>query len=257
MADRKPLPGKFVWFELVARDPKRAQAFYGEVFGWKVQPFPMGPATYEMIWAGDTPDTMIGGYAAPSTDRQPSHWLSYVSVTDVDAAARVAGTSGGKVVAPPRELPGVGRSARIADPQGAELSLFRNSTGDPPDGPAPVGRFFWNELHTTDPDTALAFYEKVVGYSHRSADMGGGGTYHLLSASGTDRAGVTAQDAGVAPHWLPYVHVEDVDATLARARRLGATLSVDPADIPGIGRFGVLVDPVGASLAVMKPQPRS
>jgi len=69
MADRKPLPGKFVWFELVSRDAKKAQAFYGEVLGWKVQPFPMGNFTYEMILAGDTPDSMIGGYAAPTSDR--------------------------------------------------------------------------------------------------------------------------------------------------------------------------------------------
>jgi uncharacterized protein len=42
MSDRKPLPEKFVWFELVSKDPKTAQAFYGDVLGWTVQAFPMG-----------------------------------------------------------------------------------------------------------------------------------------------------------------------------------------------------------------------
>jgi predicted enzyme related to lactoylglutathione lyase len=65
MSDRKLLPGKFAWFELVSSDAKKAQAFYGEVLGWKVAPFPIGAFTYEMILAGDTVDTMIGGYAAP------------------------------------------------------------------------------------------------------------------------------------------------------------------------------------------------
>ena len=90
MSDRKLLPGKFVWFELVTRDAKKAQAFYGEVLGWKVVPFPLGNFTYEMIYAGDTPDTMIGGYAPPKNDRQPSHWSSSVSVEDVDATAKAA-----------------------------------------------------------------------------------------------------------------------------------------------------------------------
>jgi predicted enzyme related to lactoylglutathione lyase len=36
MAERKQIPGKFVWFELISRDAKKAQAFYGEVLGWKV-----------------------------------------------------------------------------------------------------------------------------------------------------------------------------------------------------------------------------
>jgi hypothetical protein len=62
--------------------------------------------------------------------------------------------------------------------------------------------------------------------------------------------------AGAQPNWLPYVAVDDVDATIARAKKLGARIPVSPEDIPGIGRFGVLQDPTGAVLAVMKPLPR-
>ncbi|MGH3054779.1 MAG: VOC family protein, partial [Gaiellaceae bacterium] len=120
MSDRKPLPGKFVWFELVSSDAKKAQSFYGEVLGWKVQSFPMGDRTYEMILAGDT---MIGGYAVP-TPGQPSHWISYISVEDVDAAAKAAAANGGKLVESPHDIPGVGRPARIADPLGAEICPF-------------------------------------------------------------------------------------------------------------------------------------
>jgi predicted enzyme related to lactoylglutathione lyase len=254
MSDRKPLPGKFVWFELVSRDARKAQAFYGEVLGWKVQGFPMGDRTYEMIFAGET---MIGGYAAPKSDRQPSHWISYVSVEDVDAAAKAAAANGGKVVEAPYEIPGVGRTARIADPQGAELCPFKNATGDPADEGATQGRFFWNELHTTDPAKALAFYAKVVGFAHRALDMGPGGTYHIVSRGGVDRGGATSQlPPGVPPHWLPYVFVDDADATIALARKRGATIQFGPEDIPGVGRFGVLQDPTGAVLAVMKPSPR-
>ena len=254
MSDRKPLPGKFVWFELVSRDAKRAQAFYREVLGWKVEPFPMGNVSYEMIYAGDT---MIGGYATPTSDRQPAHWIAYVSVEDVDAAAKTAAVNGGKVVEAPSEIPGVGRRARIADPQGAEICVFKNATGDPADAlSVPPGRWLWNELHTSDVPKALPFYEKVVGFSHRAMDMGPGGTYHILSREGVDRGGVTSHLApGVPPHWLPYVDVDDVDATLALARKHGGTVSFGPEDIPGVGRFGGVVDPAGAVLAIMKPLP--
>ena len=141
-------------FDHLSKDAKEAQAFYGQVLGWKVQGFPMGNQTYEMIFAGET---MIGGYATPKTD-QPSHWISYVSVEDVDGAAKAAAANGGKVVEAPYEIPGVGRTARIADPTGAELCPFTSSSGDPADEYASQGRFFWNELHTTDPAKALAFY---------------------------------------------------------------------------------------------------
>jgi uncharacterized protein len=256
MSDRQQVPGKFVWFEHLSSDAKKAQAFYGEVLGWKVRQFPMGAFTYDMIMTGETLDTMIGGYAPPTTDRRSAHWISYVSVEDVDATANAAIASGGKVVQAPHDAPGVGRMARIADPQGAELCLLKSSTGDKPDGPALPGSFFWNELHTTDPIKALAFYEKVVGFSHRSMDMGPGGAYHILSRGGVDRGGVTAHlPAGVPPHWLPYAFAEDVDATIARARKLGAKIPMNAEDIPGVGRFGILEDPTGAILAVMKPVP--
>ena len=252
MSDRKHLPGKFVWFEHVSRDARRAQGFFGEVLGWRVQPFM--DSTYEMIYLGDT---MIGGYATPRNDRQPPHWISSVSVENVDTAARAATASGGKIVEGPVDLPGVGRMARIADPQGAEICLFRNDGGDPADAEAPAGGWLWNELHTSEPTKALAFYDKVVGFAHRTVDMGHAGAYHILSRGGVDRGGVTHHlPGGVPPHWLPYVHVQDVDSTLARASKLGATLPMPAEDIPGIGRFGVLTDPTGAVLALMKPLPR-
>jgi hypothetical protein len=208
-----------------------------------------------MIYAGET---MIGGYAEPASERQPAHWITYVSVEDVDAAARAAAAHGGRVVEAPYDVPGVGRMARIADAQGAEISLFTSAMGDPPDQDvAGHGRWLWNELHTNDATSALAFYDKVIGFSHRSMDTGPGGAYHILSKGGVDRGGVTAHLApGAPPHWLPYVSVDDVDAAAARASRLGAKLPMSPYDIPGVGRIAVLIDPTGAVLAIMKPLPR-
>ena len=257
MSDRKLLPGKFVWFEHVSKDARKAQEFYGQVLGWKVKRFPMGDVAYEMILTGDAWDTMIGGYVAVEGSREPSRWIATVSVEDVDAAAKAAVANGGKVLDAPSDLPGVGRKARIADPQGAELGLLTDARGDKPDAPASCGGWLWNELHTTEPTKALSFYEKVVGFRHRLMDMGPGEKYHILSRDGTDRGGVTGHlPAGGRPNWLPYVAIDDVDATIAGARKRGARIPVAPEDIPGIGRFGVLEDPTGAMLAIMRPLPR-
>jgi predicted enzyme related to lactoylglutathione lyase len=256
MSDRKLRPGKFVWFELISSDARKAQTFYADVLGWKIRAFPMGNASYDMIFTGEALDTMIGGFGAPPRAGERSRWVSYVSVEDVDATARAATANGGKLLDAPADLPAVGRSARIADAQGAELCLFKRANGDPPDVDATQGKFFWNELHTRDPQGALTFCKNVLGYTHET--MGGPDEpYHVLSRDGVGRAGVTGHlPTGEPPHWLPYVMVDDPDATIARARTLGATVPIGPADIPGIGRFGVLIDPTGATLAVMKPLPR-
>jgi hypothetical protein len=104
--------------------------------------------------------------------------------------------------------------ARIADPQGAEICPFKSSTGDPAGEYASQRRFFWN---TTEPAKALRFYEKVIGFSHRSMDMGAGGAYHIVSRDGVDRGATSHLAPGVPPHWL-----DDPDATLAKAKKLGA-----------------------------------
>ncbi len=256
MADRKPLPGKFVWYELITYDVKQAQAFYRKVLGWRVHPFPMGNTTYDMILTGDAPDSMIGGYVPSRGEQEPSRWVSYVSVEDVDASARAAAANGGKVIKGPLDIPNVGRTAAIADPEGAEMNVMKNSVGDPADAPATHGQFLWNELHTTDARKALAFYEKVVGYTHRSLDMGPGGVYHVIGMGGVDRGGVMEHlPAGARPHWLPYVNVDDPDAVIARAKIADGRILVPPQDIPEVGRFGVVEDPTGGMLAVMKPMP--
>jgi len=256
MSQRKVLPGKFIWFDLSTTQAPKAQAFYGEVLGWKAREFPPGSG-YDMIFLDETPGSMIGGYSTPGPTER-AQWMSYVSVDDVDAAARAAGHHGGKVIEPPADLPGAGRMARIADPLGAELCLFRKATDDPADvDEVRPGGWMWNELHTPDPPGAVSFYEKVIGYSSRALDMGPAGTYYILSHGGVDRAGVTAHLApGIAPHWLPYVEVDDADATVAQARKLGAKIPMAPEDIPGIGRFGIIEDPTGGVIAVMKSLPR-
>ena len=217
---RTTMPGKFVWFEHVSRDSKKAQAFYGEVLGWRVLPW--GDSGYDMIATGDAMDFMIGGYDSLRDGSQRAHWLSYVSVEDVDTAARAVAAQGGSILEAPHDLPEVGRMARIADPQGAVLSLFRNNAGDPPDflasEPPPQGCFFWNELHTTSVSGALSFYEKVVGFTHQTMDMGPAGTYHVLSRDGVDRAGVSDHTPGGFVHWLPYVAVDDPNATVTLAK---------------------------------------
>ena len=58
----------------------------------------------------------------------------------------------------------------------------------------------------------------------------------------------------VPPHWGVVFAVADCDATVAKARALGATVTNEPMDMP-IGRFAGLVDLQGASFTVMQPPP--
>ena len=84
------------------------------------------------------------------------------------------------------------------------------------------------------------------------------GKYILCKRDGKDVAGIMQMPPGAEarPHWLPYVAVEDVDASASRVEALGGKVWVAPADIPGVGRFSVTEDPSGAMIAVFKHVPR-
>lgn len=115
-------PGAFSWCELMTTDAKAATEFYSGLFGWSVQTMPMPQGDYHVLKVGDA---MIGGIMAIPKEAQgmPPNWGAYVTVEDVDATVRRCQALGGRVCHPPQEIPGVGRFAVIADPQGATLNV--------------------------------------------------------------------------------------------------------------------------------------
>ena len=248
------LPGKFVWFEHVSNDIAKARAFYETLFGWHTETMPMpGGELYSVIHNGGAG---IGGYAkAPAG--VPNAWLSYLSVSDVDASYKSALAAGAKSLMAPMDYGSAGRAATLADPSGGVFSLWKGAMGDPADTEdVPVGGWYWNELSTQNETAALAFYEKVFGFSHDAMPMPQG-VYYVLKQGETVRGGLAkAMDAKTPTMWRQYVKVADCDASAAKAVGLGATSCVPPTDIPGIGRFSMLIDPLGAAIAVMKPAPR-
>jgi hypothetical protein len=54
-------------------------------------------------------------------------------------------------------------------------------------------------------------------------------------------------------YWLAYVAVPSADDTVAKVKRLGGQVMVEPMDIPNVGRFAVFSDPQRATIAVLQP----
>jgi uncharacterized protein len=127
-------------------------------------------------------------------------------------------------------------------------------------GESDRGRFVWYDLMTPDPEAAKAFYTDVAGWGIHAWENPGMPPYSMWMAGekpigGTMKLPDEAVAGGARPHWIAYVGVPDVDATMARARGLGATVMVEPRDIPTVGRFSVFNDPQGATIAAFTPDP--
>jgi predicted enzyme related to lactoylglutathione lyase len=61
----------------------------------------------------------------PARGPLPPHWLVYFAVSDCDGQATLVQSLGGTVRVAPRGVPGVGRFAIVADPQGATFAIIR------------------------------------------------------------------------------------------------------------------------------------
>lgn len=109
----------------------------------------------------------------------------------------------------------------------------------------------WYELITTDQPAAERFYADVVGWKMTDSGMPGM-KYTIINAGETPVGGVMSMDNGPPPVWMGYIGVDDVDAYAAKVKAAGGAVHKGPEDIPGVGRFAVVVDPQGAAFVLFK-----
>ncbi len=121
------------------------------------------------------------------------------------------------------------------------------------------GTFSWAELTTTDQETAKEFYGSLFGWQVNDLPMGDGVYYSMMQLDDKNVAAIAPQpqqqrDAGAPPVWNSYITVESADATLERAKELGATVHAPAFDVMDAGRMGVVQDPQGAYFLVWEPR---
>lgn len=122
------------------------------------------------------------------------------------------------------------------------------------------GAFSWLELAVDDVDGAKAFYTELFGWRFDTKHVWEEGPgYEVIQPAGAPEGmgigGIMPKPPNMPveapPPWTAYVTVKDVDATAAKARELGATVLVEPMDIPTVGRMVWIQDPQGAVIAAV------
>ncbi len=250
-------PGTPCWVDLGTPDIEAAVAFYGGLFGWDVPEPENAEQTggYRQAMLRGKP---VAGMMPLMQEGQPPAWSNYVSVADADATVAKAKQAGATVFAEPMDVMDLGRMAVFADPSGAVIGLWQSGTFVGAEVVNESNAVVWNELNTRDPEAARAFYGEVFdwGFEERQFENG---SYTSLTVGDATVGGMIditgrAPDE-VPPHWLVYFAVDDVDATVAKAKETGGALVLEPFDIAEVGRIAIVKDPFGAVFAVMTPDP--
>ncbi len=261
--------GDFIWYELMTSDADAAGDFYGKVVGWTSTSAGQPGMDYRFFSSSDGSDNKdgVGGYMAITPEMakggaRPA-WVGYIKVDDVDASAATITAAGGMVLMPGTDLEGVGRMAMVADPQGAPFYLMRGASDETSHSFAAtepkVGHCAWNELASSDPEAAKAFYGAQFGWvSGDSMDMGPMGSYDMLKV-GDDRGfnlGAVYKLILEDPqsHWLFYFRVADIDLAMAAITEQGGRIFQEPIPTPG-GDFSIIgYDSQGAAFGLVGPR---
>lgn len=251
--------GTFCWVDLATSDPDGAKAFYAQLFGWSAEDTPAGEqGTYTMFSLNG--ESACGLYELPAEQASvgiPPHWNSYVSVASADEAAARAKSLGANVMMEPFDVMEVGRMAVIQDPTGAVFCVWEAKAHARAAIVNEPGSLVWNELATRDAEAAKGFYTQLFGWEAKTDPIPGAGIeYTQFVADDWGRGGLMPMTdewpAEAPPGWLVYFAVDDADAVVEQAKSLGATVEVEPRDIPEVGRFAVITDPQGATFAVIR-----
>jgi predicted enzyme related to lactoylglutathione lyase len=244
--------GDFVWYELMTSDVAAAQAFYSNVVGWTVEDSGMPGMTYLIAKVGEHQFGGMMGFPPEMPQHKPG-WSGYVLTSDVDGMAGRVSEAGGTVYRAPMDIPGVGRFAVVADPQGAAFMLFRGDGEASPELPYMTpGTTGWHELHSSDWKAGFTFYETLFGWTKDTAiDMGPMGTYQLFATGGDAIGGMMTDTYAPAPYWLYYFAVGDIDAAMARVTDGGGTILRGPEEVPGGAWIINATDPQGALFALV------
>jgi len=119
-----------VHFEIVGRDAKATQEYFGELFGWEYDT--NNPMNYGVVTRDDNvnPDGIgIGGGVGQGPDGYEGHVTFYVEVPDVEAAMAKAESLGGSRVMGPMTMDNGITIGQFTDPQGQLVGVVQGGQG--------------------------------------------------------------------------------------------------------------------------------
>ena len=245
--------GKFVWYELMTTDMAGAEKFYTQVVGWTAKDAGMPHMKYTLVSAGSA---QVAGLMPVPMPNMPSAWIGYIAVDDVDAEAVAVKKEGGQIHKEPTDIPGVGRFAALADPQGIGYCIFKAAGMDAPPAPPPgaIGHAGWHELHAVDGAKAWNFYSRHYGWTKsREMPMGPAGADQIFKTGGNDEAGgmMTKMPEMPVAAWLYYFNTDSATAAAERTKKAGGKIITGPMEVPGPMWIIHGLDPQGGMFALV------
>jgi predicted enzyme related to lactoylglutathione lyase len=117
----------------------------------------------------------------------------------------------------------------------------------------PNGTFNWIDLGTTEVTQTKPFYAGLFDWEMEDLPADSE-TYTMCRLRGKAVAGIHAHSEEERTDWGSNISVDDVDKSTSWAAELGATVVIEPFEIPGAARMSFIRDPAGATVSLWQPK---
>ena len=104
------------------------------------------------------------------------------------------------------------------------------------------------EFSALDREASVKFYADLFGWKIESIPEMNYATFEPGEGVGGGLNPV--QDENPAGTVIVYIGTDDIDASLAKAQKLGGKAIVPKTEIPGMGWFGIFLDPTGNKIGL-------
>ncbi|AKJ15067.1 hydrolase [Streptomyces incarnatus] len=239
------------WADAMFSDVEGAKRFYGDVLGWTFGESSSEYGNYTQAYADGK---AVAAVVPPMPGQEgPSQWCLYFASPDAAATAEKIRENGGEVLMEPMQVGDFGTMCLAREPSGAVFGVWQAGSHEGFEATATPGAYCWAEVFTREPEKADAFLSAVFPY--RMKDIVDDAVDFRMFDVGEDtvlgRMRMTDDFPPEVPSYINvYFTVDDCDAAVARATKLGGVLRFGPMSSP-FGRFAALSDPQGANFSVI------
>lgn len=241
------------WVDAMFSDLEGAKSFYAEVLGWTFGETVEQYGNYTQAYADGK---SVGAISSPMPGADgPPAWNLYFATPDIEATARKIREGGGDLLMEPMKVGEFGTMVTAQDPSGVYFSAWQPDQHPGFEKIGETGAFCWAEVNTRDSDKADAFFPAVFPFEVKTM-VDEQMDFKLWSVEGEPRLGRLKMTDDFPPDLPPYINVyfavDDCDAAIETATRLGGRVHFGPVDTP-FGRFASVGDPQGAGFSVIDP----
>ncbi len=205
-------PNNPFFADLSTYSPKDTIPFYENVFGWKFYK----ENDYYTAFINNMP--VVGLYETPEKFKQmrmPHFWMTYIQVNNANETVAVAKKLGG-IIEMQDEIPYFGTIALIRDPQGAGFTIYEGEVLTNTRTRCTNNTLIWNELHVSEMDKVISFYEGIFNWNFESNRYGSVQVVNHNSEHIADIQEIPNILKGKYEYWVSCFGVHDLSSTKAK-----------------------------------------